>query len=271
MSTATFYEAASRTAKSAEVRALMLDLLERARERDKLQADFARQVLANRTRREHKAPKLSKATEQWRRETEDDARRAAQGQAERIAELSDEQLLNLALSGWDMAVMLHNPKVHHEDNREFAVRIDRHNRDALRKVKNFYRKRGLPIPTLSSKRGISFIVVFKRAIPSVGTLGGDCMAIEPLLPALDKLAAKANVLPLSTFVNPDPEGLSGSPPDWFDPPDGLSTVRGLLAELKQNAKAIKDCEKVAEDLKVIEKDLALAKQKGVKFHFVMLD
>ena len=161
-----------------------------------------------------------------------------------------------------MAAMLQNPKVHHEDDREFAVRIDRHNREALRKVKSFYRKRGMPIPTLSSKRGISFVVVFKRPIPNVGTLGGDCMAIEPVLPALDKLAAKANVLPLSTFVNPDPEGLLGSSPDWFDPADGLSTVRGLLAELKQNAKAIKDGEKVAEDLKVLEKNLTLAKRRA---------
>jgi multidrug efflux pump subunit AcrA (membrane-fusion protein) len=271
MATATFYEAASRTAKSAEVRALMLELLELARERDQLQADFARQVLANRARREHKAPKLSKETQQWRRETAEDASRAAAGQAARITQLSDEQLLNQALNGWDMAIVLHNPAVHHVDDREFALRIDRHNRQALRRIKSFYRKRGLAIPKLSSGRGISFVVVFQRAIPNVGTLGGDCMAIEPVLSILDKIAAKANVLPMSTFVNPDPEGLSGSSPDWFDAADGIETVRGLLAELKQSLKAIKNGEKVAEDLAVLDKDVALAKQKGVKFHFVMLD
>lgn len=270
MATATFYEAASRVAKSPEVRALMSDLLERARERDQLQAEFARQVLANRARREGKPAKISKEAEQWHRESKEKSRAALDLQDQRIAKLTDEQLLSQALNGWDLAVQLHNPSVFHEDDRALAERIDRHNRQALRQVKSFYRRRGLTVPTHKTS-GISFIVAYERAIPDAGTLGGDCMAIEPVLPELDKLAVKVSVLPLSTFVNPDPEGLAGGKPDWFSASDGLTTVRGLLAELKQKPKAVKNGEKVAADLAVLEKDLESAKQKKVKFHFVMLD
>jgi hypothetical protein len=270
MATATFYEAASRIAKTPEVRALMSDLLERAQERDQLQAEFARQVLTNRARREGKPAKISKEAEQWHRESKEHSHTAIDLHDQRIAKLTDEQLLSQALNGWDLAVQLHNPSVYHEDDREFAERIDRHNRQALRHVKWFYRRRGLPIPTHKNS-GISFIVAFQRAIPDMGTLGGDCMAIEPTLPALDKLAATANVPSLSSFVNPDPERLSGSDPEWFDAEAGLKTVRGLLAELKQNARAIKNTKKVAEDLALLEKDLERAKQKKVKFNFVMLD
>ena len=52
------------------------------------------------------------------------SRKAAAQQAERIAQLSDDALLRLALSGWDTAVLLHNPTNFHDDDRPFADRID---------------------------------------------------------------------------------------------------------------------------------------------------
>lgn len=270
MATSTFYEAASRIAKSPEVRALMSDLLERAREHDQLQAEFARQVLANKARREGKAAKISKETEQWHRESKEKTRKAVDLQDERIAKLSDEQLLGQALNGWDLAVQLHNPSAHHEEDRPLAERIDRLNRRALRHVRWYYRRRGLPIPA-HKNCGISFLVAYKRAIPDFGTLGGDCLAIEAVLPELDKLAATAKVPALSTYVNPDPEGLSGDDPEWFDAESGMKTVRALSAELAKSAGAIRNSEKVAGDLAVLERDLTQAKRYGVKFHYVMLD
>jgi hypothetical protein len=271
MSNPTFYEVARQTAKAAEVRTLMADLLARARQRERLLAEFTSQILANRARREGKPPKISRAARQWQREAEEDARKAGEGQAERIAKLSDEQLLRLALSGWDLAIQLHNPADYHEDDRAFAQRIDRHNKQALRRLKNFYRRRGLPIPVLDSGRGISFTTAFQRPVPELGKLGADCMSIEPVLAALDKVARKAKLPPLSQFVNHDPEGLSGTKPEWFDPAAGLTTVRGLQAELGRSARAVKNGKNVVQDLTVLENDLVQAKQNKVRFHFVMLD
>jgi hypothetical protein len=271
MASPDFYEVACRAAKEAEVRALMTELLKRAREGERLQADFAAQIVANRTRREGKAPKTSKAAQQWQREADQQARKTADGRAERLAQLSDVQLVNVALSGWDLKVLAHNPTSYHEDDQPFARRIDRHNRQAMRLLKQFYRRRGLPIPTLSSGGGISFIAAFRRPIPELGKLGADCMAIEPALAALDKVARKGDLPPLTEFVNPDAEGLSGTKPEWFDPAAGLTTVRGLLDALGRSGRAVKNGKKVVEDLRALEQDLVQAQEHKVRFHFVMLD
>jgi hypothetical protein len=264
MSSSTFYEIACRSAKSAEIRTLMADLLKRSRERDRLLAEFAEQVAANRTRREGKPYKPTRAAREW-------MRKAAEGHAQRVPKLSDEGLLRVALSGWDLAIQLHNPASYHEDDRTFAQRIDRHNKQALRLIKGFFRSHGMPIPTLSSGGGISFIAAFKRAIPDLGTLGADCMEIEPALDALDKIAQKAKLPPLSGFVNHDPQGFLGERPEWFDPAAGLATVRGLLNDLDRSARKVKNAKQVVQDLKTLETDLVQAEQRKVRFHFVMLD
>jgi hypothetical protein len=266
-----FYEVARQSAKSAEVRTIMADLLKRSRKRDRLLAEFAEQVGANRTRREGKPYKPTRAAKELMCEADEAARKAAEARAQRLAQLSDEALLRLALSGWDLAVQAHNPASYHQDDREFAQRIDRHNKQALRLIKGFFRAQGIPIPALSSGGGISFIAAFKRAIPDLGTLGADCMAIEPALAVLDKIAEKASLDPLSRFVNQDPQGLSGKKPEWFDPAAGLSAVRGLLNDLGQSARAVKNGKQVIQDLKNIETYLIKAEQRKVRFHFVMLD
>jgi hypothetical protein len=271
MATTTFYELGVKTAKSADVRALFAELLPLARERERLLDEFGKQVVANRTRREGKAPKLSKAGKQWQQEAEEDARKAAARQAERIPQLSDDALLRLSLSGWETAVAFHNPTSYHDDDRAFADRIDRHNRHALRLVKKYFRRHGLPLPTPSTGGGISFNVAVQRPIAEFGPLGGDHMTIEPALAALDKLAEKAKLAPLSKFVNPDPEGLSAEKPQWFDAAAGLAAVRGLIAQLAKSPRAVKNGKAVAEELRSLEKDVAEAERANVRFQFVMLD
>src|SRR5262245_22316753 len=162
MATSSFYDVACRAAKAPEVHALMTELRRLARKGERLQEEFAAQILANRTRREGKPPKISKAARRWQRQAEEGGREADERLAQLVPQLSDEQLLRQALNGWDMATHLHNPADYHEDDRAFAERIDRHYRQALRRVKNFYRGRGLPIPNLSSGGGIGFAAAFRR-------------------------------------------------------------------------------------------------------------
>jgi hypothetical protein len=271
MATVSFYEAARSVAKAVDVRALLADLLQRAQTRDRLQAEFTEQVTRNRQRREGRPVKLSRAAKEWIQEADRDAKKAAEEQAQRVAPLSDQALLNLALSGWDFAVQLSNPGSYHEDDQPFARRIQKHNRESLRLIKDFYRSHKLPLPILSSGCGIAFTTAFRRALPELGKLGGDCMAIEPVLAALDKLAAKANLAPLSQFVNHDAHGLSGDRPSWFDPAAGLAAVRGLQERVNQSARAVKNSKAVAQDLRALEDDLVRAQQHKVKFHFLMLD
>jgi hypothetical protein len=271
MSTSSFYDLAVKTAKAAEVRSFLAELGELARERDRLLNQFIEQIVASRTRREGKPPKLTRAAKMWIAECDADAKRAATGQGERIAQLSDDALLRLALSDWDTAVIFHNPESYHDNDRAFAVRIDRFNRKARRRVKEFFRRQGLPIPEPSSGGGISFTVAYRPPIPGVGELGADCMAIEPALAALDKLAEKVKVPPLTRFVNPDPDGLSGAKPEWHDPTSGLTTVRALRKELARSPRAVKNGKAVAGDLKMLEDDLIRAEQEGVRCHLVMLD
>ncbi len=271
MSTPSFYEHACRAARAAEVRALLKDLGKRAREHERLQAEFTEQIKRNRARREGKPVKLSQAGQQWQREAAEDARKASEGQAERIAKLSDLQLLNVALSGWDFVVQLIHPTSYHEDDQAFAERMQRHARAALRLLKDYYRTHGLPLPTLASGGGIAFTTAFRRALPELGKLGTDCLAIEPALAALDKLAQKAQLAALSEFVNHDPHGMLAEKPPWFDPAASLATVRGLLDCLARSARAVKNSSKVVQDLQALEKDLVQAQQHKVKFHFLMLD
>jgi hypothetical protein len=270
MSSTSFYEVACKSANAPEVRALMTDLLKLARTRDRMEAQFAEQIIANRTRREGKPPTQAKDARQWLREADDDARRASEGMAERVAKLSDEGLLRVALSGWDLAIQLHNPANHHEDDRAFAQRIDRNNRDAHRRITRYYRAHGMAIPTLDGG-GIAFTTAFRRALPELGQAGADCMAIEPALAALDKLTEKAKLPPLSQFVNHDAQALSGEKPPWFDPAAGLVTIRGLLDRLGRSPRAVSNGRQVAADLRTLEKELVQAQQRKVRFHFVMLD
>jgi hypothetical protein len=271
MSTSSFYEAAVRSVKSPEMRSLMADLLKRAQERESLLAQFAEQLQQNRTRREGKPFKLTKAAKEWLRDADDAARKAAQGHAERVAKLSDEQILRVALSGWDTAIQFHNPAAHHEDDRAFALRIDRHNKAAMRLIKSFYRAHGMPIPTLARGGGICFTAAFQREVPDLGTLGNDCMAIEPAFAALDKVCQKAKLPPLSDYVNHDPDRLLGKKTTWFDAGAGLATVRGLIQRLGQSARTVKNAKTVVQELRTLEQDLAQAELHKIRFHFVMLD
>jgi hypothetical protein len=97
------------------------------------------------------------------------------------------------------------------------------------------------------------------------------MKIEAAPAALDKLAEKGKLAPLTKFVNPDPEGLSGEKPEWFYPAAGLTTVLGLIAQVTKSPRAVKNGKAVLQDLRGLEEALTMAEQAGVRFHFVMLD
>ena len=62
-----------------------------------------------------------------------------------------------------------------------------------------------------------------------------------------------------------PEGLEIPPEQWFDPNEGLRTVRGLLDYLRRHPVA----PDVAEDLEAMEQVLTAAAEQGVRFHLAV--
>jgi hypothetical protein len=267
-----FYEAASRSAKSRPVRDFMAEMAQRARRFNGLEAEFIEQITANRSRREGKPPKLTGAGRQWLKEADEAAREAAAQAPKLAAQLSDDDLLKLAVDDWQMEAELHDPSGHHADDRRFAKRIQRHIDDALKLAKEFLRRRGVSAPKpVPLGGGISFNVSFQRSVPGVGKLGSDCVAIVPGLAVLDRILTDAKQTPLGGYLDPDPEKWTKGKTPWFDPANGLASVRLLLAKLRRSSRKLKNRARVLQDLAAIEAELVEAEKKKIRFHFVMLD
>jgi hypothetical protein len=97
---------------------------------------------------------------------------------------------------------------------------------------------------------------------------------------IDDLASGLGLQPLSGFfcpdkeevvaylrdqgVNPDDDAIPD--PEWFDASDGLATVRGLLARLRDDPTSVPQGEKVISDLEDLERALVPAELHGVRFH-----
>lgn len=266
-----FSEVASQSAKSPEVQTLMADLARRCHRFERQKAEFTVQIQDNRSRREGKPVKFSKAALEFMREADEAAGKARQETPALVAQLGDESIVRSALNEWEMEADFHRPEVYHDDDRALAEQIARRIRDTVRFIKQFCRSQGIQLAKPLRHRGISFLTSFQRAVPGIAKLGGDCMAIEPVLDQLDTLARKIDLPPPSRFVNHDPERISGQKREWFDPTSGLTTIRGLSGQLLKSSRKVKNTKQVMRDLLALETELASATERGVKFCFVMLD
>lgn len=134
--------------------------------------------------------------------------------------------------------------------------------------------------------GIAFNIVPKKQLDGLET-SADCTGISPDIEALDAIATRIGVRPLSEFTFADPRQLLSeseirkmrkegikvpSKEPWFPAAEGLVTVRALLAHLKKKMpKAIADGQRVLEDLEEYERCLVQFDAKRVLFHIAMLD
>jgi hypothetical protein len=102
--------------------------------------------------------------------------------------------------------------------------------------------------------------------------------------ALDKIAKKGKVKPLSAFVSldegdleflreeieeggGDPSTVEITPPSWFDPADGLQTVAALVHELSKDATKMKKGNTILSELRELEKALTFISKKKLKCRF----
>lgn len=92
---------------------------------------------------------------------------------------------------------------------------------------------------------------------------------------LESLAKSLNVRPLTDFVSVSADDvddiLGDDAPDveieesWFEPADGLRTVRALSQDLRKATK-LDQPDHVAKDLAALERILMAAEEKKAKFH-----
>lgn len=97
---------------------------------------------------------------------------------------------------------------------------------------------------------------------------------------IDELALRLDLPPLSSFFSRSPHDIAaylrnqGVEPDldalpdeeWYEPTEGLTTVRGLLAALADDPTAAPESHKIIADLEVIERALTVAAEQDVRFH-----
>src|SRR5437870_1715057 len=122
-------------------------------------------------------------------------------------------------------------------------------------------------------------VLLQRELADLEVSTGGGRALLYFHRQIDDLAMRLGLAPLSGFfrpdragvleylrgqgVEPDPESLPDE--DWFEPSEGLATIRGLLAHLRGDVQAVPSGEKVIGDLEEIERVLDPAERDGVRF------
>lgn len=128
--------------------------------------------------------------------------------------------------------------------------------------------------------GIGWHVVLEQELPGVAAVPMDGKALIHRQHDLDELAAALGVPPLTQFVSSDPLAVGrylqqqGLDPDdfplpdvaWFPAADGLQTVRGLLARLREKPDAVLDAQRIVRDLQAMEALLTPAAAAPVRFH-----
>ena len=128
--------------------------------------------------------------------------------------------------------------------------------------------------------GIGWHVVLEEELPGLAAVPMDGKALIHRQHDLDELAAALGVPPLTRFVSSDPLAVGrylqqqGLDPEdfplpeleWFPAADGLQTVCGLLARLKEKPDAVLDAYRIVKDLQAMEAVLTVAAVVPVRFH-----
>ena len=128
--------------------------------------------------------------------------------------------------------------------------------------------------------GVAYFIVLDRKIDGLdASMSGKALAAAS--PALDELAQRLGVSPLSEFISVDPEAMAdflegeGTEPGGqplpamrqFPATAGLATVQALMKYIEANPNAVKDSAWVLNDLKDCQRILEEAARQNVRWHF----
>ena len=131
--------------------------------------------------------------------------------------------------------------------------------------------------------GVALYVALEKEIPGfdASSVCGKCL--EKVQSRLDGIAKEHGLTPLGDFISvaPEdvlaffedegemPEGLEPPAAEWFDAAEGLRTVRGLLAYVRENPSSVNQARGVCDDLEAAEEVLVAAKKRKVRFHLAI--
>jgi hypothetical protein len=122
-------------------------------------------------------------------------------------------------------------------------------------------------------------VLLERDVPGLDISADGGKSLLYFHRQIDDLSARLQLPPISGFFRPDRAGVlaylqeQGVEPDpdalpdedWFEPEDGLDTVRGLLDQLRADPTSAPSGEKLIGELEEIERILGAAEREGVRF------
>jgi hypothetical protein len=131
--------------------------------------------------------------------------------------------------------------------------------------------------------GVALYVALEKEVPGFDASSGCGKVLERAQRQIDGIARRLNLTPLEDFISTDPEEIRGYMEDlggvpdgvqfpaeqWFDPSDGLKTVRGLLNHLRNDPSGVRNLQGVLQDLEATEEVLAAAAKQGTRFHLAI--
>jgi hypothetical protein len=130
---------------------------------------------------------------------------------------------------------------------------------------------------------VALYVALEKEVPGFDASSVCGKFLEKAQARLDGIAREMGLTPLRHFISvaPEealaffedaggvPEGLEPPAEEWFDPAEGLRTVRGLLSYIRDNPASVKQARGVCDDLEAAEEVLAAAREHGVRFHLAI--
>ena len=80
------------------------------------------------------------------------------------------------------------------------------------------------------------------------------------------LSADDAAAAVEDFGLDDEEELEMAPEQWFEPEEGLASVRALTRSLEEHPEALSNTEAVLQDLRAFDLVLTAAQDRGLKWH-----
>ena len=128
--------------------------------------------------------------------------------------------------------------------------------------------------------GFDLFPVLEVDIPGIDPLAVQGKSVAAAMQKLGALAKAEGVTSLWDFYSEsvdeaasflasegvDPAEVAIAPEEWFQPSEGLKTIRWMMSKLKAQPRLVSRSRQVLDDLRAWERVLAAADASGVRFH-----
>ena len=134
---------------------------------------------------------------------------------------------------------------------------------------------------------LAFTITLQSEIPAMAayTKAGTGKALAHESERLNSAARRKDVVPISGMLSENPAALMAQlveegfdpakmripPEEWFQPVQGLKTIRALIDHVNANLNDFKQPNPILRDLKAVDAVLTAAQSAGVQFHFIKVD